>query len=184
MPMRGRGKGEGRGDEFGLGFGGLLRGLSGVMDLLSEMAEAGQREIVRTGEIRGLSDKVRGVYGFSIRTGLGDTPVIETFGNIRETESGPVVADVREPLIDVFDEGEKIVVVAELPGVEEDSISVELSGDILALEAKGGERKYFKEILLPCAPLPGPRERSCRNGILRLVFDKPAASQEERHEEA
>ena len=85
---------------------------------------------------------MQGVYGFSIRTGLGGMPKVESFGNIRESEAGPVVADTRAPIVDVFDEGDKLLVVAELPGVAKKEIKVELNGDVLALaaHAPGGHR--------------------------------------------
>ena len=100
-----------------LGFGGLFKGISNLLDLVGNLAEAGEN-MNRTGEFKvGDNEKMQGVYGFSIRTGLGGMPKVESFGNIRESDAGPVVADTREPIVDVFDEGDKMLVVAELPGV-------------------------------------------------------------------
>ena len=137
------------------------------------MIETGEEEVTRTGEfkIKGLGDKARGVYGFSVRTGIGGIPRVERFGNIRTTEEGPVVAEVREPLVDVFDEGQEIVVVAELPGVAEEEIHIEAQDDILSLETTG-ERKYAKEILLPEAVDATTLRKTYRNGILELGLKK------------
>ncbi|NJL05258.1 MAG: Hsp20/alpha crystallin family protein [Chloroflexaceae bacterium] len=74
---------------------------------------------------------------------------------------------VREPLVDVFDEGEQIVVVAELPGVQMADIRVQINADVLALETTG-ERRYEKEILLPAAIDPTTIQQTYRNGILEL----------------
>jgi len=122
-----------------LGLGGIFKGLGDFIDLLSQMVAQGESEVSRTGEftVKGLGEKGRGVYGFTVRSGLGGIPRVERFGNIRSTEEGPVVAEVREPLVDVFDEGESILVVVELPGVAEEEITVEVMGDVLSLEAKG-----------------------------------------------
>jgi HSP20 family protein len=158
---------------FDLGFGGLFKGLGDFIDLLGEMVETGEEEVTRSGEfrIKGLGDKGRGVYGFSVRTGIGGVPRVERFGNIRTTEEGPVVAEVREPLVDVFDEGQEIVVVAELPGVSEEEIHIEVEDDILSLETTG-ERKYAKEILLPEPVDAVTLKKAYKNGILELRLKK------------
>ncbi len=64
--------------------------------------------------------EVKGIYGFTVKVGLGDDgPRIEPFGNIRkDRESGhTVVQEVREPVVDVFEEEDHVLVVAEMPGV-------------------------------------------------------------------
>jgi HSP20 family protein len=158
----------------GLGLGGLLSGLGNLIELVSEMAEEGKAEVTRTGEIRGKGDlkDLRGVYGFSVKVGLGGEPTVETFGNIRKTEEGPVVEEMREPLVDVFDEQEAIRVIAELPGVEPADIRVELRDDILSITAAGQVRKYSKEILLPAKGRADLLKTSHRNGILEVVLAK------------
>jgi len=103
--------------------------------------------------------------------GLGGKPVIESFGNVRSTPSGPVVAEVREPMVDIFDEGDEIRVIAELPGVDEKGIQVEVKDDILTLTAQGAERKYQKEVLLP-SPVKPQVHQSYRNGILEIKLKK------------
>lgn len=159
-----------------LGLGGLFKNLGDLIDLVSDMAESGEGEdkaINRSGEfqVKGLGEKGRGVYGFSIRTATGGAPRVEPFGNIRATDEGPVVADVREPLVDLFDEGDELVVVAELPGVSEGQIQVDLDEDILSLNTSG-ERRYAKEILLSSAVEPDSLRQSYTNGILELRLKK------------
>jgi HSP20 family protein len=158
-----------------LGFGGLFKGLGNLLDLVSEIAEKGEEIQSRTGEfkVEGLGKEARGVYGFSIRTGIGGVAQVEPFGNIRRTDEGPVVAEVREPLVDMFDEVDEVVVVAELPGVSAEEIQVELKDDILSLETTG-ERKYAKEILLPHAVDHTTLQtgQTYKNGILELRLAK------------
>ena len=155
-----------------LGLGGLFKGLGNFIELLSEMVDEGESEITRQGEfkIKGL-EKARGVYGFTVKTGLGGIPRVEPFGNIRETERGPIVTETREPLVDIFDEGDVILVVVELPGVDEEEIEVDVQGDVLSVSTKG-ERKYVKEMLLPHLVDPATLTTSCKNGILELRVNK------------
>jgi len=164
-------KGKG-GGEFEFGFGSLFKGISNLFDLVSRMNEEGKEEYTRSGEIGGLGDKAKGVYGFSVKMGLGGKPVIEQFGNIKATERGAVVAEVREPIVDVFDEGEKLVVISELPGVEESDIHLEVKDDILNLSAEAKDRKYSKEVLLPSPVDAGSMESSYKNGILEIKLMK------------
>lgn len=160
-----------------LGFGGLFKNLGDLLDIVSDMAEKAETsegEVNQSGEfeVKGLGDKARGVYGFSIRTGIGGgAPRVERFGNIRKTEEGPIVADVREPLVDTFDEGDEIVIVAELPGVSEAQVQVELKDDILTI-ATSGDRRYAKEILLSADVVPDSLRRTYTNGILELRLKK------------
>jgi HSP20 family protein len=160
-----------------LGFGSLFKNLGDLIDLVSDLADKAESaggEVSRSGEtqVSGLDDKVRAVYGFSIRSGGGGAaPRVERFGNLRKTEEGPVVADVREPLVDLFDEGAEILIVAELPGVSEAQIKVELQDDILSIETSG-ERRYAKEILLSAAVEPASLRQSYTNGILELRLQK------------
>ncbi len=157
--------------DFGLGkisFGGLFKGLGNLIDLASKLSEEG---VDKKGEIRGLPKGARGVYGVSIRTMAGK-PVIETFGNIRETTKGPVVEEVREPIVDVFDEEDHIRLIAELPGVSEDKIKIEVTGDILNLTASDTDKKYAKEILLPSKVNPQSLKNTYKNGILEIMLEK------------
>lgn len=154
-----------------LGLGGLFKGISNLLDLVGNLAEAGE-SVNRSGEVKfGDNEKMQGVYGFSIRTGLGGMPKVESFGNIRESEAGPVVADTREPIVDVFDEGDKLLVVAELPGVAKKEIKVELNGDVLALSTTGS-RKYAKEVLLPAPAKEEEMTVTYNNGVLEVRLHK------------
>jgi HSP20 family protein len=157
--------------DFGMGkigFGGLFKGLGNLIDLASKLSEEG---VDKKGEISGLPKGARGLYGVSIRTMAGK-PVIETFGNIRETAKGPVVEEVREPIVDVFDEKDYIRLIAELPGVSEDKIKIEVTGDILNLTTSDTDKKYAKEILLPSKVNPQSLKTTYKNGILEITLEK------------
>lgn len=158
----------------GLGLGDLFRGIGDLIELLKKMEAEGKTEVSRTGELRGegrLKD-LKGVYGFSVKVGLGGEPTVETFGNIKKGETGAVVEEMREPLVDVFDEKGSIRIIAELPGVESDGIKVELVGDILTIAAESKERKYQKEVLLPAKGTRESLKTSYRNGVLEVTVAK------------
>jgi HSP20 family protein len=158
--------------DFGMGkigFGGLFKGIGNLIELADKLNKEG---VNKTGEIKGLPKDVKGVYGFRIRTMSGGKPVIDTFGNVKETAKGPVVEEVREPIVDVFDEKDHILVIAELPGVSNDNIKVEVTGDILNLTTSDKDRQYAKEILLPCKVNADTLKTSYKNGILEITLEK------------
>lgn len=160
-----------------LGLGGIFKGLGNLIELLRDMEEEGKSEVTRTGEVKG-PGRSRAMYGFTVKIGTGGLPRVERFGNVRETEAGPVVEEVREPMVDVFDEGNEVVVIAEIPGVAESDINLEIREDILLLSASDEDRQYRKEVLLPCAVVAETMRSCYRNGILEIRLAKacPATS--------
>jgi len=152
--------------------GGILGGLGGLLEKLGELAEKGE-ELRRSGVLESKDKRVQGVYGFSIKMGLGEDGLsVEPFGNVRkDEETGKTVVDeIREPLVDVFEEEDHVLVVAEMPGVSQDEVKLELADDILTINAEHGDKKYHKEVLLPAAFAADKMTHSCHNGVLEVKF--------------
>ena len=159
---------------FDLGLGGLFKGLGSLLELASELAEQAPTEVHREGHVGALGDKgLKAVYGFSVKVGGGGRPTVESFGNVHDKEGqGPIVDDVREPMVDTFDEGPFLLVVAELPGVAEADITYDIQQDIVIISGQTGERKYLKEVLLPNAVEAEKSTSSYKNGILEIKLWK------------
>jgi len=156
--------------------GGLFKGLGKFVELVEKVEEDGG-EIKKKGEIKDAEGKLKGIYGFSIRTDIGGRPKVQSFGNIRPIEKKPgkkevKIAETREPIVDVFNEKDHVLVVAELPGASEDSIILDIKGDILTLEAGDERRKYSKEILLPAKVDFESRKENFNNGVLEIKMKK------------
>lgn len=153
------------------GLGGIFEGIGSFINALAKMQEKGG--ISETGEIKGLGGKAKGMYGFNIRTLANGTAKVEHIGHVvKKTPKGPVVEEVREPIADVFDEDDHILVVVELPGIEESDIKIDISGDIVTLSAERGEKKYSKEVLLPCKVDEKSLTSSYKNGILEIKLER------------
>jgi HSP20 family protein len=168
-----KGPKEPAGFNIDLGLGGFLSGLGNLVEKLSELAEKGE-ELKKTGEFGG--KELRGVYGFSVKVGGAEGArkvTLEPFGNIKRPPRGaPVVSEEREPIVDLFDEEDHLLVVAELPGVEEKDVKLELHEDILEINARTGEKKYRKEVLLGKVFEKEKMSFTYRNGILEVRFKK------------
>jgi len=152
------------------GVGGAFKGIADLLDAVGRLAEKGE-EFRREGEIN-IGRETKGVYGVTIKTAMGGQPVVSPFGNIKKTPKGPTVSEEREPIVDIFDEKEEVRIVIEVPGVTQESIKTEIKGDVLALEAKDTDRKYYKEIVLPKEIDPGTLKSKYKNGVLEIRINK------------
>jgi len=174
MTGKKRDEGKNGGVDFDLGLGGLFKGLGTLIDSATKLAEKGE-ELSKSGEIdfsgldkiKGLKD-LKGVYGVRVRTMADGKPSVEPFGNIKRTPKGPVVEEVREPIVDIFEESDEIQVVAEMPGIDEKDITIEIKGDILNINAEGENRKYQKEVLLSREAKTDDMTWAYKNGILEV----------------
>ncbi len=112
------------------------------------------------------------VYGFSMSVGPDGKPVIREFGNVEHSSKGPLLKEEREPLVDVMNEGDDVVVVTELPGVEKDQIKLESTDRALKITVDSAKRRYLKEMELPHLVDPRTAKATYKNGVLEVRFHK------------
>ena len=167
-----------QGVDVNFSLGGILGKFGSMVEKLVDLAEAGE-SFSRTGKLKGLDPqgKLHGVYGVSVKVGMGEQGErelkVEPFGNVVRDPSGDsVVEDVREPLVDVHEEDDHVLVLAEIPGVSKKDVQLELSGDRLTIRAQRGENRYSKEVILP-GKFPSEKMRwDCTNGILKIRLER------------
>ena len=75
-----------------------------------------------------------------------------------------------EPITDIFNEGDLLRIVIEMPGVTMEKIHIAVKGRSLEVSAKEGGKRYKKEITLPWHGKLA-KERF-QNGILELVLEQ------------
>ncbi len=162
-------------DSEGQPFGGILGGLADLVHKLGELAERGEA-LKKSGEFTNIGGEkdLKAVYGFNVKFGAGkkgeDKIKVEPFGNVaRDKESGRTfVQEVREPLVDVFEEDDHTLVVAEMPGISKGDVHLDINDDVLSVRAERGDKKYSKEILLPKAYPKSKMSYSCNNGMVEI----------------
>lgn len=162
--------------DFGMGkigLGGLFSGIEKLVDLAAKLKESGG-EIKQEGEIdlSHLKKGMKGVFGFSVKSAVGGKPIVEPFGNIKKTPKGPKIDEEREPITDLFDEKEDVKIYAEMPGVSQEDIKLDLKEDILDISAHSGDRKYHKEVLLPMKLKTENMTSAYTNGMLEIKIKK------------
>jgi HSP20 family protein len=101
--------------------------------------------------------------------------------------------ETAEPSVDVIEREDKIVVAADIPGVEKGDISVNVKGDMLEISAEKKEEKEEKEEgyirrerayarYYRCIPLPTEVDKdkvdaSFKNGVLSIEMPKIEAEE-------
>jgi len=111
------------------------------------------------------------VYGFSMRAGPDGRPVVQEFGNV--PRSGPPDSSCREPLTDVTEEGDRVKVIVELPGVDRQDIDLRSEGRELTISVDTERKRFCKSMELPCDVRPDSASAEYRNGVLTVLMDKP-----------
>jgi HSP20 family protein len=91
------------------------------------------------------------------------------------------VQKVIEPPLDVFNEAETLLVIAQIPGAAEKDLKLEIQDDLLALEAhahtRAGHVKYYKEMLLPFEVDGSSIQSSFKDGLLQLELKRKSTGE-------
>ncbi|HUR61687.1 MAG TPA: archaeal heat shock protein Hsp20 [Candidatus Thermoplasmatota archaeon] len=119
------------------------------------------------------------VSGFSVKVGPDGKPSFNTFGN-KPSAKPPVpgggmpaiISDEREPLTDVIEEGGKIAITMELPGVSREDIDLNMTELELEISVDNERRKYHKRVKLPAKVDPSTTKATYTNGILDVTVAK------------
>jgi len=116
------------------------------------------------------------IYGFNFGIGPDGKPIMGSFGNIeKEPISGETkVRKNREPLVEVNEEGDHIIVVAEMPGVNKEDIELNATNRSITISTQKDISgiSYFKEIDLPAAINQDYAKARYTNGILEVRLKK------------
>lgn len=79
---------------------------------------------------------------------------------------------VLEPLIDVLDEKDEIMVLVEAAGYRKENVKINLKDQRLILSAETSERKYYKSLNLPKRVIPETLQVTYKNGVLEIRLKK------------
>jgi HSP20 family protein len=120
------------------------------------------------------------VYGYSMTIGPDGKPKVREFGNVRVPgisgkgyAAGPQITAEREPLADVMTSDKEVKVVIEMPGVNKESIKVNVHDNSLEVTSNDPQRKYRIEVIdLPPEADLETAKSNYKNGIVEVVLRK------------
>jgi HSP20 family molecular chaperone IbpA len=84
----------------------------------------------------------------------------------------PSLIKEKPPLVDIFEEGDYLMVLAELPGIDEKDINIETDESTITITAENENRKYIKIVRLPMRIKRAPIEFTHKNNILQVRLKK------------
>jgi HSP20 family molecular chaperone IbpA len=76
------------------------------------------------------------------------------------------------PLIDIFQEQNAIIVIAEIVGFNKETLKIHVKDQKLTLSAKTKERRYYKTLNLPKIVIPNTVYTNYKNGVLEIKLKK------------
>ena len=104
------------------------------------------------------------VFGYSIRTADGRA---EAFGHVPE-------AAARQPIVDVIEEADAILVIAEMPGVAAEDVTARIEDGALLLQTPG-PAAWRTRVALPGPVSAAGMTLAARNGIVEIRLPRSAA---------
>ncbi len=140
------------------GIAGLLDGLRQIAEGLQSCSEQGEKRL----DIGGRDGRM--VFGYSIRTADGRA---EAFGHVPETAA-------RQPIVDVIEEADAILVIAEMPGVAAEDVTARVEDGALLLQTPG-PAAWRKRVALPGPVAAAGMTVAARNGIVEIRLPRAAA---------
>jgi HSP20 family protein len=101
---------------------------------------------------------------------------------------GEELVETAAPFIDIKDKGDKIVVAADIPGVDKGDISINIRGDMLEISAEKKEekeekeegyirrersyKKFYRALPLPAEVDKDKVDATLKDGVLRIEMPK------------
>ncbi|MEM2369728.1 MAG: rhomboid family intramembrane serine protease [Candidatus Bathyarchaeia archaeon] len=76
----------------------------------------------------------------------------------------------RVPLVDVYVEADRVLIMAYMPGIEESDIGVSVSEWDVIIEAERGDMRYYRRIVLPVPIIPKVINQEYKNGVLSFTL--------------
>jgi len=92
----------------------------------------------------------------------------------RNESLGKAAETAVAPAVDVYENGDEFLVLADLPGIKQDQATVTLEHERLLLDAKNGSRHYQREFAVPTSIDSERVSASMKAGVLTVHLPKRA----------
>ncbi len=161
-----------------MGLDGLINGMASILGKFSELAEKGE-SLKRAHSETSADGKVATSYGFSVKFGPGKDnetrvePIVKPAAAKPKPADKPPTLSTREPHVEVFDEADYVLVVAEMPGVSSDDVALTFLEKNLTIQGKSKTAEFQKVLELPAVFGPEHVAISSNNGVIEIRMAKP-----------
>ncbi len=176
----------------------LLGGTLNIFGLKIDLGELLGSPEKLTGRLEELREKLKAAGGIEVlsdeewrRGGASVSGHIRTRGLLGEQEfhvgtvgkagrrqakrPPPEPPEVFEPPVDVFGEEQRVVIVADVPGVTLEDLELKIEGGTFSLSTREtARRRYGKELAIEADVEPESLQATCNNGVLEVRLHKRA----------
>lgn len=119
-----------------------------------------------------LNDNLFGNSSDNISDFLNNHPLVDGM----QTNGKMGVSDFAEPLYEVVEEDEEVVVIADVPGFEDDQISLRADENQVRIDAESTDsmrRESMSHVFsLPCEVVPEEADATLENGVLTVTLPR------------
>ena len=112
------------------------------------------------------------IYVLLIRTDPSFKAKTIRRANMDRRRNGSLDKEQREALVDVFDEKDEVMVVAELPNVKKEDIELHGESEFLTVSVNKPQRRILKTIELPVEVNVEKAKMNYKNGVLEVALPK------------
>jgi HSP20 family molecular chaperone IbpA len=169
----------------------LVRGIAGAEWVFCPSIKCSKRDRVSIGHCRGCRHfirfeqayvpqmhAIRKAVSFNTMTLKYSFDVARRLTRPEATQGFPLLNHIpslmneRQLLIDIFEEGNCLIVLTELPGIDEKDVDIKADEKSVTIMAENAAKKYFKIVKLPTRIDKDTAELTYRNNILQLRLKK------------
>lgn len=152
----------------------IADGLESLAEALRSVTEEA-RNFERSVSFGGGEEGFEGVVRVEFRTNIGeDTRAESSSTSTVRAEAGDRDEErrVRRPVVDVTEDDEALVIVAEMPGVTADALTWAVEERALSLEATTDRTRYARVVTLPAAVDADAATVTVEAGVVELVLPR------------
>ena len=131
-----------------------------------------------TKNLSDMSGQEANPYSFNIKIGPDGIPIVENLHDETKAQEEHVHPQekAKEPLVDIVDEGDSIVVVAELRGIRKENISISAKAEEITISVNNESAMYSRSIPMPCLVNPSRGSAKYNNGVLEIKLKKKSTN--------
>ena len=112
------------------------------------------------------------VQGFSIKIGSDGKPTFRELDTRQPSLDETELSDDVEPLVDIIEDGQLLVVLVALPGIDKDDIDLRVTENCLTVTVDTDDFEWYDELNLPTKVKAKSACASYKNGVLEVKLEK------------
>ncbi len=149
----------------------IFTGIDKLINVVADMVDNGKDEVNILGDINKDNKKLSGKYGFHVKLGP------EKLDHLSDINFNKIIDEFNakkaiEPITDIFEEEDRIIIVSELPGVLKEEIVLKLDQNVISFSAAKKDISYAKRIELDFVPERDLISESFSNSVYSVTIVK------------